>query len=290
MADPIPSDTAEIPFSDDETVNDDQLIVEDDSPDASFAERAERKKKRSERIKKMLDEGTQSRERATRLEAELAGLKGEMERMKGALSVRQAPPQTPGKDPYEARLDAVYAKQNEAYIAAQAEVKANTFTAERAKHYERIAREVETEKSAIHAERAIASTLPALRQDQVRTGWANRYPEVYNNPRAFQFAKATFERRTAMGDYPSNDLTEEVLKETMATFRLGKRAAPSASEKAALSGMPSSGGGGGGSSGVHMTPELRSIAIAANPGMREEDAVKHWVNTVGKKMREKRML
>lgn len=286
-----------VPFSDDETVKDDDLTTDDAPASASETpeERASRRQKRQERLQLKLQEGKQSKEALARVEAEKRELETRLARLEGVVSAqRQQPsPPTDGKDPYDRALDAVYEKQNNAYLAAQAEVKAGTFTPERAKHYDQIAREVETEKTAIHTERALARRMPAIRQEQAQQVWTQKYPEVYSNPRAYQYADATFKRRTALGDVVTNEMVDEIMVDTMAQFKLGKKAPPTATERSRMSGMPASGGGGGGggdSRSIEMTPALRRMATAAYGDLPEAEAIKKWVNGPGKRLREKKVI
>ncbi len=284
-----------VPFSDDEAANDTkpEELLDDDSPSASPEERITRKQKRQERIKRLLDEGKQNKEEVERLKAESAATRGELERLKGYVAAQPQRQQNDnGKDPYEQRLDQVYEKQSEAYNAAQAEIKAGSFTPERQKYYERVAREIESAKSSIHTERLIEQRTAASRTEQAQQVWVQKYPEVYNNPRAFQYAQASWQRKLALGEQPSNDTVDEIMNETMTTFRLGKKAAPSASERSRMSGIPSAGsGGGGGKGGIVMTdPKLRRMAIAAYSHLPEEEAIKAWVNKTGKRLREKKIL
>jgi hypothetical protein len=290
----------QVPFSDDESAaasNDNAAdLLDDDKPASSPEEHISRKQKRQERIKRLLDEGKQSKEELGRLRSEQDGLKGELERLKGYVAAnenaRRPAPHDDGRDPYESRLDAVYERQSSAYQAAQAEIKSGTFDEARSKHYERIAREIESEKSAIHAERVLATREPARRAEQAQQVWVQKYPEVYGNPSAYQFAEATFRRRQALGEAATNQLVDEIMGETMAQFRLGPKRAPSASERSRLSGLPASGGGGssGGGSSIAMTPALRRMAAAAYSELPEHEAVKKWADTTGKRLREKKVL
>ncbi len=286
-----------VPFSDDDAANDtkpDELLDEP-SANATPEERITWKQKRQDRIKRILDDGKESKAKVERLEAESAATKAELERLKGYVAAQPQRAQNDSRDPYEQRLDQVYEKQSEAYNAAQAEIKAGSFTPERQKYYERVAREIESAKSSIHTERLIEQRTAASRTEQAQQVWVQKYPEVYNNPRAFQYAQATWQRRlNAPGAEPAtNDTVDEIMQETMATFRLGKKAPPSASERSRMSGIPSagSGGGGGGKGGIVMTdPKLRRMAIAAYSHLPEEEAVKAWVNKTGKRLREKKVL
>ena len=282
----------QVPFSDDatETVKDD---LDEDTPDASPEQRVDRQKRRAERTKRMLEEGKQSAAKVKELEERDAKRQREMDELRGMVAANQnaiARQQPAGKDPYEAQLDSVYERQSEAYNAAQAEIKAGTFTPERQKHYEGVARSIESEKTRIHTQRVVADQTQQLRQEQAQQVWVQKHPEVYQNPRAFEYAKATFQRRLALGETSTNQMVDEIMEETKTQFRLGNRPAPTASDRARMTGLPAAGSGGGKPTGVTMTPELRKMAIAAHPELSEADALKKWANGPGKRLRERKVL
>lgn len=284
-----------VPFSDDDKEKDDdkpEELLAEIPPTATPEERLDRKRKQEERVKRLLDQGKQSKEEAKALREEQAALKRELEELRARVSQPPPQPSAPGKDPYEAQLDAVYERQREAYTAAQAEIKAGTWDEARQKHYENIARSVEADKTRILVAQGIARDQLNRRAEAAQQIWVNKYPEVYGNPRAYQFAAATFERRKALGEAVSNELIDDVMNEAITQFKLGKKSAPSASEKSRLSGVPSSGAGSGSSrnEGIQMTPELRRMAVAAYSELPEAEAVKKWVNTTGKKLREKKVI
>jgi hypothetical protein len=67
------------------------------------------------------------------------------------------------------------------------------------------------------------------------------------------------------------------MQETINTFKLGKKAPPSASERSRMSGISASGSNGSSrSTGIVMTPTLKKLAHAAHPDMPEEEAEKKW--------------
>lgn len=285
-----PDNSVAVPFSDDEAEAHSDNDLEDKAG-ASSEENITRKQRRQERIQRLIDEGKQSKEEVTNLRGELGTLKTELARLQGYVVAQPRPGNDNAKDPYEQRLDQVYEKQSQAYNAAQAEIKAGTFTADRQQYYERIAREVESEKTRIHTERVVDSRAASSRGQTAQQIWEQKYPEVYQSPKAYQYAKATWERRQAIGEQPTNAMLDEVMNETMTTFKLGARPAPSASDKARMSGIPSAGSSGGQrSTGVTMTPELKRMAEAAHPGLSQADAWKKWVNTTGKRLREKKVI
>jgi hypothetical protein len=287
----------EVPFSDDETVRDDELITDDPSLQLTNpVEYKARQAKKNERVaarererKEMEKRLAEFEERDRKREAELRELRGFVA---GASQSRQAPP---GKDPYEERLDAVYARQKEAFETAQAEIKAGTYDKTRAAHYERVAREVESEKQRINAEMVLSQREPIQTQQQARNQWMNKYPEVYRDQRAYEYAEGLFKQKKAMlepGQSPTVEMVDEAMQATMATFKLGPRKAATASERERMSGIPSSGSGGGTSapSGIAMTKDLRKMATALYSDMPEEEAIKKWVNGPGRELKKQKVL
>lgn len=284
-------DSKAVPFTDDEA--DEPELAPNAPPELQLT----RLQKKTERLTRKFQESGKKLERLAELEErdqkrerELAELRGQVAANNNALYARQA--NDNGKDPYEQRLDAAYARQNELFNNAQAEVKAGTFSAERQAYYDREARAVEQEKMRIHTERAVASSSNERRAEQAQAVWVQKYPEVYQNPRAYQFAQASFQRRLALGEQQTNALVDEVMSEAIATFKLGAKPPPTASEKSRFSGVPSSGNGGGGKGGadITMTPELKRMARAAYPDLSDDEAEKRWKAKTGRKLRERKVI
>lgn len=281
-----------VPFSDDTSAEPANDIDDDDKPGATVEERLTRLQKKEGRTARLLAEGKQSTERVKTLEAEQSALKSQLERLQGYVTAQpQQRPANDSGDPYKERLEQIYAQQSEAYNTAQAEIKAGTFTADRQKHYERIAQDIESAKIGVHTERAIAQDRQQRRGEQAQQVWVQKYPEVYNNPKAFQYAQATHARKVALGETVNNDTVDEIMQETINTFKLGKKAPPSASERSRMSGISASGSSGSSrATGIVMSPTLKKLAHAAHPDMSEEDAEKKWVNKTGKRLRENKVL
>jgi hypothetical protein len=288
-----------VPFSDDQSeaaANDNAVVEEEDKPGEHPEVRKARRQRRNERLqeqlrlgKRALDEVEALKERDAQRDRELAELRGMVAANQNA---RQQPP-SDGKSDWDRRLDTVYERQRNAYAAAQAEIKAGTFDDKRQQHYDREAREIEAEKARIHAEQVLESREQYRRAEQAQQVWVQKYPEVYGNQQAYQYAEATFRRRQALGEAVSNQLVEEVMQEAMTQFRLGPKKAPSASDRARLSGIASSGTGqstGRTDTGIQMTPELRRMAIAAYSDLPEAEALKKWANGPGKRLRDRKVL
>ena len=282
-----------VPFSDDETAQSDDSLIEDDKPTDSFEERKSRKEKRQARLQGIIQQG---RKTAEELDAEKKAnteLRERLARLEGVVSAQSQPRAQPadGKDEFTRELDSIYELQQNAYKAAQAEVKAGTFNEERQRYYEGIARNIESRKTEVHTRRVLAQTEPVRQQSQAQQQWVQKYPEIYQNQRAFQYAQGRYQQRAAMGEQITNATVDEIMSETMTAFKMGPKPAPSQNERARLSGMPASGGGGGRSDvGITLTPELRRMAVAAYDHLPEEEAIKAWTKKTGKRLREKKVV
>src|ERR1043165_542921 len=166
-----PDNSIVVPFSDDEkeTKSPAAELLEEDKPTDSPEERITRRRKREDRIRGLIQSGEEARNKLKELEERDARRDRELAELRGALTATQQLARqndNAGKDPFQQRLDAVYEKQDAAYNAAQAEIKAGTLTPERQKHWERVARELESEKMSVHTERAVAASSVNRRAEQ----------------------------------------------------------------------------------------------------------------------------
>lgn len=283
-----------VPFSDDETVRDDELITED-KPTDTPQERITRREKRQARLNGLITEGKKNAERVRELEERDQKREREMAELRGMvaatnLRANQPAPPADGKDEFERELDDIYKRQSDAYTAAQAEVKAGTFNVARQRHYEGIAREIETSKADVHMRRTLARTEPVRQQNAAQQHWVNKYPDVYQNQRAFAYAQGRAQQRAAMGEQITANVVDEIMNETMTTFKIGAKPAPTQSERSKFSGSSATSSGGGGSSGITLTPELRKMALAAYDDLPEAEAIKKWTNKTGKRLRDRKVL
>lgn len=285
----------EIPFSDDEVVRDEDLIIDEDKPGATPEEKKARQEKRRERAATRERERKEQAEELKALKEREAQTQRELAELRGAVSRGPAAPPAPREDPFKKRLDSLEARRKSENAAYQAEVKAG-LTPERAQHWDSVGRELEEAKIEILTERAIAirdaREVPARRQEQAQQIWVQKYPEVYQNANAFEYAKATFQQRLALGEKPTNELNDEIFSETMARFKLGKKPAPSATERSRLSGVSANGGGGAGntSGGIQMTREFKKMAEAMYSDLPADKAHQKWVNEVGKPLRQRKVI
>jgi hypothetical protein len=284
-----PDDGGRTPFSDDDP-DEPEL-----APNAPAEERLTRLQKKTERMQRALRESKQNAERVKELEAQQAERDRQLAELRGMVAANNhflaRAANDNQKDPYEARLEALNRRRADALQAAQAEIKAGGLTPERQAYYERVAQEIEAERIDVHTERAVERRSAASRAEAGRLVWEQKYPEVYRNERALQYATATYHRRRALGEADTPALVDDIMADAISAFKLGGKPAPSASDKARLGGVPSSGSGGGSrGSDIAMTPELIRMARAAYPDLPEGEAEKRWKAKTGKRMREKKLL
>lgn len=285
------SGAIEVPFSDDETVRDDELLLDDEKPGETPEQKQARKDRRRQRSQERDQERKDAISKADRVERELNETREKLARLEGVVASSRQP--ATGKDQFQARLEAVEEKRRNAYEAANAEMATGKMTKERMEHYSRVGQEVEEEKIRIHTEKVLAERLPAQRQEQAQQVWRQKYPEVYGNDQAYQYAQATFTRRRLTGEKDSNDLVDEVMNEARTVFKLGGKSTPTKTDRERLSGTPSSGSGGGDnrvSGGISMTKELRAMAEAKYSDLPQEKAWKQWADNEGKELRKQKVL
>ena len=296
MAENYLSTSNEVPFSDDETVSDDQLITEQDKPGDSQEVKDRRRQRRKERIEERERERKEQAEELATLKAKDAQRDRELSELRGIV-VNNNRLVAPQKDPYEAELAALYEEQQNAWQAAQAEVKAGTYTEQRDAHYAQLGRSLESRKMQVHTRKAVAEANRANAANAGKAVWEQKYPEVYGNQQAYQYAEATFNRRKLLGETATPELVDEVMEETRNAFKLGPKKTPTKTDRERLSGIPSGGGGGGGNGsagptgGIDMSDRRwRKMALAAYSELPEKQAIQKWVDNEGKALRAKKII
>lgn len=100
-------------------------------------------------------------------------------------------------------------------------------------------------------------------------------------------------QRIAEGEPDGRELVESVMEEAKIKFKLGKPQS-SATDRARMSGIPSSSSGGGsgkgGDSFTFSNEKVRSMAVAAYSHLPEKEALKAWAQKTGKKLRDRKVL
>lgn len=294
-------DAITVPFSDDQAAEAEPDDKGEDLPaNATPAQLSEAKRKRHERGRQREEERRRERERADALEQELSTLKQELARTQGYLAAQaQQPRERDSKDPYQEKLDAIESERANAYAAAQAEIKAGTMDEKRSKHYEQLGRDLEerrvntlVERQLTRAQATAAARRPA---EEAQALYRAKYPDIYQSPKAYAYASAEWQKRTqALGQQPTDELLDEVMNEARTQFKLGPKPQASATERARMSGIPSSGNGGGGGKGgdsfTFSNEKVRAMAVAAYSHLPEKEALKAWAQKTGKKLRDRKVL
>ena len=145
---------------------------------------------------------------------------------------------------------------------------------------------------AVHTERAVEARSQTNRAEQARAVWEQKYPEVYapQNKRVYDYAEAVYKQKLALGEQVTTSTVDEIMNEAMVRFKVGGKPAPTASDRARLSGVPAQGGGSGKPAGIVPTPLVRSLATAAYSDLPEAEAIKKWTDKTGRRLREKKVL
>lgn len=291
-----------VPFSDDEAVKDDELITDDDpglkltNPEEHKRrneKRRERAQQRERERKQQEEELKTLREASQKTERELAELRGYV-----AAQASQPRQRESAEDPYQAKLDAIESERSNAYAAAQAEIKAGTMDEKRSKHYEQLGRDIEERRVQLLVEkqlsRAAAAASVRKPQEEAQQFYRSKYPDVYRDPKAYAYAEAEWKKRTvALGQQPTDELLDEVMNEARTQFKLGPKPQATVTERARMTGIPSSGSSGGdgkGSSGVIMTPEFRKMAEAKYSDLPQKQAWQKWADNEGKALRARKVI
>lgn len=294
-----------VPFSDDtsEEVSDDQLIIEEEKLKLTNPVEAQnRREKRRARAQERERERKQAEEDLKKLRESSAKTERELAELRGYVTAQAQRPgpqtSTDGKDEFQKRLDDIESERKDAYAAYAAELQSGKMTPERQAHWDSKGRALDERRSETIVERQIAKARVQDEQSRVANEgmqfWRQRYPEVYRDPKAAYWARAHAMQRIAEGEPDGPELVEKAMEAAKIKFKLGKpTSAPTATERARMTGIPSSGGGGGdgkASGGIVMTRELKKMAEAMYSDLPQEKAWQKWANDIGRPLRERKVL
>jgi len=291
-----------VPFSDDDIEKKDDDLPEDPPAGASPQQLSEHKRKKGERTKRMLEEGKQALQKVKELEERDAARARELAELRGYVAAQAQQPRAtrePAEDPYQAKLDDIASRRANAEAALRAELAAGKMDEKRAKYYEDLGNQLDAERIQTHVAREMAKTkaVEAVRkpQEEAQQYYRSKYPDVYRDQRAYAYAEAEWKKRTqALGQAASEELLDEVMNEARTHFKLGPKPQATATERARMSGIPSSGNGGGAPSsanGINFSnAKIRNMALAAYDHLPEAEALKAWTQKTGRRLREKKIL
>lgn len=253
---------------------------EEDEPETEVApSRQERRTRRgAERVS--------SRERAAAAEAEAKVLREQLEtertraaQLPQSQAQRQGNPVEHIDREYRATIEEM-GKLDEEYARLVQEKKLTT-------QQDRDMREkwanLDLKKGTLIVERREVLTAPKREAEARQNALRSRFPDVYGNPKAHQYAAALWNMETARGAAEDDALHEQVMARTREEF-LGKRPPPSAASKNRASGMSAGARPApGGKVEVKMPrgQEIDRMARAAYPNLEPAQARQKWANRNG---------
>lgn len=263
--------------TDDEDVLEVQDEAEEEETETEVATPT-RRDKRAQRVT--------SRERAAVAEAEAKLLREqlEVERTRAA-QLPQTPAQRQGNPvehidrEYRATIDQMR-RLDEDYARAGAEKRLTpAMEAEMQEKWTQL----DLKKSTLVIERREVLTAPKRDAEARQNALRSRFPDVYGNPKAHQYAAALWNMETARGEPEDDALHERVMARTREEF-LGKRPAPSAASKNRASGMSAGARPASGAKVEVKMPrgqEIDRMARAAYPNLEPAQARQKWANRNG---------
>jgi len=255
---------------------------EDDDLDET-PEAPSRKERRSQRGADRVS----ARERAAAAEARAAVLQEQLD------AARRAPVAPLGQqrqqgNPYE-HIDAEIRKtfQEEKALNAKWVATSAKASAAEIQRMEDEAAELVVRRQGLIVDRKEVERAPRRAEEARIHDQRSRFPDVFADTRAFQYAQGTYNQALARGEADSRELQDAAFLEARQVI-LGKRPAPDQATRQRASGV---------SSGVRPTavvdrPKISMpkgsdydrIARAAFPKLDPAEARQRWANTVGKKL------
>lgn len=262
------------------TEDEDVLEVQDEPEDEEVETEVAptRRDKRAQRVT--------SRERAAVAEAEAKLLREQLEVERSRAAQLPQSPQARQGNPVE-HIDREYRQTidemrrlDEEYARAGSEKR---LTAALEKEMQEKWTQLDLKKSTLVIERRETLLAPQRAKEANMTALRSRFPDVYGNPKAHQYAAALWNMETVRGAAEDDDLHERVMARTREEF-LGRRPAPSAASKNRASGMSAGARPApGGKVEVKMPrgQEIDRMARAAYPNLEPAQARQKWANRNG---------
>jgi hypothetical protein len=229
------------------------------------------------------------RERAAAAEAASAAYKEALALSGG----RPAPtgPAAPQSNPYlqiDAEIRKTFQEEkalNERWIATSA--KASPAEIQR---MEDEAAELVVRRTGLVADRKEIERAPRRAEEAKIHDQRSRFPDVFGDSRAFQYAQGSYNQALARGVAPSRELEDASFQEAREVI-LGRRPPPDAAQRQRASGMGSSTrqvSGGAAKTTIDMPRggALYRMAIATYPDLEPAQACQKWAQTKGKRYQE----
>ena len=238
------------------------------------------------------DQKKRARYEEMELRARMAELERDQTRQHLQLLSQQIP-QNQGPDPakqLEEEEDELHKQKGllwQSFVAKGAKI-----TPEEKSQFEKDARSLDKKISAIHYKQHSLSAQPQggpPTETQIQTSMLRaEFPDVFSDPRAWDFAMGTLSRERALGRLPNLAVARDVL--TLArTFRQNgyqePTAPPSPRRRQQYSGKPSGPqGSSNGSEVISLSPELKKKVLLGHrkPGESEQETLRRWAKKSGK--------
>jgi hypothetical protein len=285
-------------------LDDDDEDDEDDEDEDELDVKPTRKQKKSARFRQAQEDAREARERATRLEQEIARLSGGMQFLAQRVTQPQQAPQPQGKSQHDTDIEVTRERirsLREEYARLDPQ---KTSQAEIDKYHERHAALEEDLTKARFAKYAQEQGLrpvnpQAEQRNQMRNALLASHPELHNNQRLMRTSTARYNLLTAEGAPENLSTWNKAILEAKKAAGVGEFAGgaqPGRKQDASrYSGVPrgqgrtsrdtdkSSGGK------FVMTAEYKGMAENAFPKLAPAKAWSKWAKTVGVKMRAQKM-
>lgn len=275
-----------------------RVVVELEEPqeassDDDDADDVGQKQTRAEKRRARAGAHREALERASRAEAAARAAEERAARIEsalGELSRRQfQAPNDNGRDQYQKAIDDVYEQQKA--IALRIRVSDNISQSE-IDNLERRARELEERKYELYSERNRARQPQPPQLDPVAMGLQVQYSDVYSDRSAMSWAQGWAHQQVAAGRSPDLTLVRESLEQAR-KWSEQRRGLPPADPpeniRSKFTGPPGRQGSSGEAKPLTMTPSKAQVkmAKALHPKLSESEAIKRWVNTVGRRVMSK---
>ena len=253
---------------------------EDDEPDERpEPERPSRQERRQNRYSEMKSEAQAAREEA-------AQMKGRLDAMEAYMRHTAESRGAPAPEPPDEMKELLTAKEQLASEYSLA-YQAGQITPELYKRYQERYQQVEDRIADARIERRIGAASANIRQQVEREALRAQHADVYDNPRAAQWARGYYHQQLAKGRRDDRALHDESIEQARAEFKLSGRGAPTRESRARYAGSSTGGGSGAAAAQpeareIVMTKEFRRMANAAFPHIKDDASrYKAWAKTQG---------
>lgn len=266
---------------------DDESVVEVQDPPEEDEELDETPKapNRQERRSQRNGERVSSRERAAAAEAEAKVLREQLAAARTPLAPQQQQRQG---NPYEV-VDAEIRKtfQQEKALAQRWQETSAKASAAEIQQMEDEASELTVRRMSLVNDRKEIERAPRRAEEAKIHEQRSRFPDVFADGRAFQYAQGAYNQALARGIVPSRELEDASFQEAREVI-LGKRPRPDAAQRQRASGLSATTRAAAPVTrpGINMPKgsDYDRIARAAFPKLDPAEARQKWANTVGKKL------